>query len=67
MYAHIRRAKDAAEADDAHILDVAQVGMLQGFLFTYRWLQDPGGMARTAVGKIIGNAVPPAMMAAVGR
>lgn len=66
-YAHVRRAKDAAEADDAHILDVTQVGMLQGVPFTYRWLQNPGGMARTVAGKIIGNAVPPAMMAAVGR
>jgi len=67
MYAHVRRAKDAGEADNAIILDVTQVGMLQGFPFTYRWLQDPRDLARTTAGKIIGNAVPPAMMATVGR
>ena len=55
------------DVDDARMLSPVEWGMIQGFPRSYRWLYGQGGLSRTKVGQIIGNAVPPKVMTTVGR
>ena len=62
----MRRPTDVADVDDAKILSGAQWGVLLSFPFFYRWLVGEDRISRTKAGRMIGNAVAPAVMAVVG-
>ena len=66
-YSHKWRAGDVIDVDDARMLSPVEWGMIQGFSRSYRWLYGQGGVSRTKVGRIIGNAVPPKVMTTVGQ
>ena len=58
---YARRANDVAALRDAALLTPSQIGVLQGFPRSYVW------PAKTAAGRLIGNAVPVKVMTDVVR